>query len=687
MIRKKYFAGALLLLGLFVSLPALYLSSAQQSADDLYESALLKKEAEGDLNGAIQLFQKILKAFPQNREVAAKAQLQIGMCYEKLGLEQAREAFRKVVEEYPEQTQAVATAREKLSVLVSAQNLIEKGEGAFRIRKVWDGAIDYTGTPSPDGRYVTYVDWDQFMNLGIHDLQTGENRLLTHTDSWDSGEECFWSVFSPDGGRIVYAWWSKDKHPQLRIVNTDGSGDHVLNEGKDLFFQLPAAWSGDGKEILALRCNPDQSRYLAFVSVVDGAVSMVKSLPLSRVTQVRAAPSPDGRYVAYSYPPATGSGNCDIYLLTADGSRQIPLVEHPADETVIGWSPDGTGVLFKSDRTGSTGIWKIPVAGGRPQGDPQLLRSDMGDISIMGLTRDGSLFYGLFSGWSDIFVASMDPDAGTILSPPVMAIRKNEGSNSAPDWSSDGELLACRSKRGFLVLSVRTGETRELTAKDVPALNFHFTRWSRDGRWVCGVGPDEKGKWGALYAVDARTGESKIITRSDEGGFLFSFEWAPDGKSFYCLRRETEYRRFVKHDMETGQETEIFRCPNSGRSWFSLSPDGKSIAFATDDGLKILDTDTGECRDLLKVKEVYTTAWTRDGKYILYSTLREGNKEINDLWRIAINKGEPQKLDLAMRMLMHVRVNPDGHRIAFTGSTKREKTEVWVIEGFLTKEK
>ena len=58
-----------------------------------------------------------------------------------------------------------------------------------------------------------------------------------------------------------------------------------------------------------------------------------------------------------------------------------------------------------------------------------------------------------------------------------------------------------------------------------------------------------------------------------------------------------------------------------------------------------------------------------------------------DLWRIPVNGGEPQKLDLSMRKLMHVRIHPDGRRIAFTGSSQPEKSEVWVMENFLPKEK
>ena len=89
---------------------------SQQSAEDLYQAALLKKEAEGDLSGAIKMFQDIIKKFADNRAIAAKSQLQIGLCFEKQGLGEAEKAFQKVVEDYPEQAEAVRLAREKLAV-------------------------------------------------------------------------------------------------------------------------------------------------------------------------------------------------------------------------------------------------------------------------------------------------------------------------------------------------------------------------------------------------------------------------------------------------------------------------------------------------------------------------------------------------------------------------------------------
>ena len=93
-------------------------------------------------------------------------------------------------------------------------------------------------------------------------------------------------------------------------------------------------------------------------------------------------------------------------------------------------------------------------------------------------------------------MAALDPETGKVLAQPVKTILRNEGRNSAPDWSPDGDMLACRTSgssvepgRAALFLhSLRTGETRELTLKKTGGLNYHFLRWSPDGRRLLCVG-------------------------------------------------------------------------------------------------------------------------------------------------------------------------------------------------------
>ena len=93
--------------------------ASQQSAEQLYKSGLYTEEVGGDLQKAIGIYQDLLKRFPENREIAAKAQLHIGLCFEKLGTQEAEKAFQRVVDGYPEQAAVVLTAKEKLAALLN----------------------------------------------------------------------------------------------------------------------------------------------------------------------------------------------------------------------------------------------------------------------------------------------------------------------------------------------------------------------------------------------------------------------------------------------------------------------------------------------------------------------------------------------------------------------------------------
>ena len=129
--------------------------SSQQIPEELFEKALYMEEAQGDLQKAIELYEQILKQLPENRGIAAKAQLHIGLCYEKLGLQEAPKAYQKVLDDFPDQKEVVKMAQEKLSVLRKAQSVVAKTEKEFNIRKVWANPFtDTTGAPSPYRNYL-----------------------------------------------------------------------------------------------------------------------------------------------------------------------------------------------------------------------------------------------------------------------------------------------------------------------------------------------------------------------------------------------------------------------------------------------------------------------------------------------------------------------------------------------------
>jgi len=137
------------------------------------------------------------------------------------------------------------------------------------MRRVWAGPdrVDDLGTPTPDGRLLTFVDWSTG-NLAIRDMATGETRNLTHKGISDAGYGEY-SVVSPDGRRVAYHWYPGGWVFELRVVDIDGSNDRLLVAGDDVQYVAPYAWLTDGSAIVA-RMNRGGENAIVLVSVEDG---------------------------------------------------------------------------------------------------------------------------------------------------------------------------------------------------------------------------------------------------------------------------------------------------------------------------------------------------------------------------------------------------------------------------------
>jgi Tol biopolymer transport system component len=671
---------------------------ARQSAGVLLQSGLYKEEVNGDLEAAIEIYEGILQEFPKDRPVAAKAQLHIGLCYEKLGLREAQKAYQKVVDGYPEQTEPVKVAHERLSLLLRAEALIRKEDKKFNIRKIWAGSgVDVEGAPSPDGRYLSYVDWDTG-DLAVYEIATGKKRRLTNKGSWDeSNEFALFSRWSPDGTQIVYDWYKGDYVVQveLRIVGLDGSRPRTLFSNEEVVWAQTYDWSPDGRHILACFSKKEGLNQIVLISVADGSVRVLKTL--NKYPQNMSF-SPDGRHLVYDVPQREDSPGRDIYLLLTDGSREIPLVEHPADDCVLGWAPDGKHIMFASNRTGSMGAWLIAVEDEEPQGDPELVKQDMGQRFIpMGFTQDGSFYYGQIEPMVDIYTAELDPNTQKMVTPPKKTVELFEGSNRHPEYSPDGKYIAYVSTRGIRPLisisaapnvlcirSLETGQEREISPK---LRAMAQPRWSPDGSSILVGARDYKSNAWGLYRVDIETGNLRLVVPPPKDDRLNGHEWSADGKAFYLVRRSIKDKvtRIMLREIETGKERELYRSSDVRIFHVSCSPDGKWLAFGKRDkaALIIMPAAGGEPRELYSSDQenelLLALSWMPDSKYILF-VIREHEPEKFSLWRIAKEGGEPQKLGLEME-INNLSVHPDGRHITFNSGTQPK--EVWVMENFL----
>src|SRR5882672_5975734 len=456
-----------------------------------------------------------------------------------------------------------------LAVLAATGWALLAESGVLVPKLVWSGPeVTLLGGVSRDGRFLSYVD-PSSRNLAIHDIASGKNRILTHAPA-ASGEFGYFSSISPDSRRVAYAWFNKQGFYDLRVIDMDGSHEQILFSNEEAGFVQPCAWSPDSKFILTLLFRADNISQITLVPSEGGPPKVLRSL--NWVYPKRMDISPDGRFIVYD--TIAGEADRSIYLLSADGARERPLVNSPGNHLFPLWAPDGKRIVYASDRSGTMDAWELEMENGEPRGEPRLLRRDLGRFLPMNITASGGLYYGLRTGSTDVFV--------TTLAAPVREAKRATlrfpGRNTAPAWSLDGTTLAYLSRRGSenFGQESRTIVIRQLDSEDerelpVKLAHMERVRWSPDGKTLLASGSDNKGR-GGLFLVDVDSGAVKPLAVEPGASFRgFDAAWSKDGKSVYYLHPSGEVRK-----RETSGESTLYR--GAGLGHIATSPDGRWIA-------------------------------------------------------------------------------------------------------------
>jgi Tol biopolymer transport system component len=679
---------------LIVALLIVPLSSgvyASQSLYDLFQKALVLERADGKLREAISLYQKLVDE-SEDRSLAAKAQLHIGMCYEKLGLTEARKAYQGLIDSYPEQLDEVALARERIAELARASNEALRKPSFRRIHV--PVRIDEGAQLSPDGKKLTFSSeryegsiWRVPVPGKVGPDIAGEPTKLTgDLNAWGWGH-----AWSADGKWIAFnKLGEKDAFVDTAIVIPAAGGTPQ---------RIPLSKNRGGGWALSQYClslSPD-GNVLAFSSR-EGDKSYIYTTPVRggsprRLTEPgtwQPAFSPDGNKIAYvkeSSAEDSGVGS-DIWVIPATGGESVQVSHLLGRVMRPVWSPDGKKIAFHRNPDpeiyDGQELWIVPVSErGEPTATPTKIDQPLQSGRLLGWTRENTI--------GMLLRNPMHKAIYTVPSTGGKATQVTPDGAIWPSWSADGERIfyqSAKSESGISSVPAGGGTVSHVPIDAGPKNEgWKSPKVSPNGEAIVFPARKEGSAGVHLWIIPMQGGQARQLTTSP-GTDLFP-KWSPDGKlvlfarqvksgvsvttSLYLVSAEGgRPRKLVSFD---GDDIEM---PNDvdTTAW---SPDGKSITYVSDHRVWCASIEGWERRILAEMEpgqRVGSLAWSPGGDKFAYNGPM-------GIFVFSVEEGKTTKLETGFEGLHGAPAwSPDGQKIAFTAG-KGGDFELWLMEDFL----
>ena len=568
--------------------------------------------------------------------------------------------------------------------------------------------------PSPDGKSLAFVEW-KAGNLAVLDVASGATRALTKDASFvEPVQMAQFSAWSRDSSRIAFQWdvmVPQNFREEIRILSVSGDTTPAVIRLPGASWFSPSDWSPDGTRIVGVYGGDGGSRTAALANVASRTIDRL-NLPPSSWLEYRF--TEDGNAILHSAPADGKAGPNDIFLLNLRTGISTPVIQHPAEDQLVGVLPGTEWLFFASDRRGRLDLWAVPFRQGKAAGQSVLVKQGLGRFYPLGFTNDGRYYYATLSAVDDVYLADLDPGTDQVTGEARKLVTRWDGVSSGPAFSPDGASLAYVVKRSPMPIPVHTADSLVVQSlKDPKAepvvvgfddVGLSFVRdpcWSADGKAIVVYGSRVAEQGSALYRVELPTLRKTEISVAGEDRLL-GHDCGTSGPFVYAVLAaqvpgETagQVHRIIRTDLGGGAGREVFRAPQGQNTGgFAVSPDGRSLSVVTNldrnrRALLMVPSEGGTPKQILEFRQPtgggVALVWAPDGRSIFYvvrSEERTGNLSF-ELHRVRLD-GATASPDLVYKwagQFFGLRFHPNGRLLAFTGrSTYSSSSEVWVIE-------